>query len=84
MACGTLKDIIESPESITGDFLSGRREITVPKERRRGNGKFISVYGAKQNNLKNINVDFPQEKITVVTGVSGSGKSSLIHGILYP
>lgn len=84
VASGTLNDIISCPNSITGDFLSGRRQIEVPSLRREGSGKFISVYGARQNNLKNINVDFPLGKFIAVTGVSGSGKSSLINGILYP
>lgn len=84
VASGTLNDIISCPNSITGDFLSGRRKIDIPCRRREGSGKFISVYGARQNNLKNINVDFPLGKFIAVTGVSGSGKSSLINGILYP
>lgn len=84
VACGTLNDIIGNPKSITGDYLSGRRKIKLPEKRRKGNGNFLSVLGARQNNLKNINVDFPLGVLTVVTGVSGSGKSSLINGILYP
>ncbi|NCA93045.1 excinuclease ABC subunit UvrA, partial [bacterium] len=84
VACGTLNDIIGNPKSITGDYLSGRRKIKVPEKRRKGNGNFLSVLGARQNNLKNINVDFPLGVLTVVTGVSGSGKSSLVNGILYP
>jgi excinuclease ABC subunit A len=84
VACGTVNDIIGCPNSITGDFLSGRRKIEIPCRRRGGNGKFISVTGARQNNLKNINADFPLGEFIVVTGVSGSGKSSLINGILYP
>ena len=84
VAAGTVNDIISNPNSITGDFLAGRRKIERPGRRRAGRGEFISVYGAKQNNLKNINVDFPLGKFIAVTGVSGSGKSSLINGILYP
>lgn len=84
VACGTIDDIMSSPNSITGDFLSGRRKIKQPKERRKGNGNFLSVHGARQNNLKNINVDFPLGVLNVITGVSGSGKSSLVNGILYP
>ena len=84
VAAGTVNDIISNPNSITGDYLAGRRKIEIPCRRRAGSGEFISVYGAKQNNLKNINVDFPLGKFIAVTGVSGSGKSSLINGILYP
>ncbi len=84
VAAGTVNDIISNPNSITGDFLAGTRKIEIPCRRRAGSGEFISVYGAKQNNLKNINVDFPLGKFIAVTGVSGSGKSSLINGILYP
>ncbi len=84
VAYGTINDIMSNPNSITGDYLSGRRKIKIPDKRRKGNGNFISVIGAKQNNLKNINVDFPLGVLTVVTGVSGSGKSSLVNGILYP
>ena len=84
VAAGTVNDIIGNPNSITGDYLAGRRKIEIPCRRRAGSGEFISVYGAKQNNLKNINVDFPLGKFIAVTGVSGSGKSSLINGILYP
>lgn len=84
VACGSLNDIISCPNSITGDFLSGRRKIEVPYRRREGNGAFITVCGAKQNNLKDIDVTFPLGKFIAVTGVSGSGKSSLINGILYP
>lgn len=84
VATGTLQDIMNNEKSLTGLYLSGKREIALPQTRRTGEGKFLSVIGAKQNNLKNINVDFPLGCLNVVTGVSGSGKSSLINGILYP
>ena len=84
VAQGTLQDIIDTENSITGQFLSGKRKIALPEKRRIPTEKFLSVVGAKQNNLKNINVDFPLGCINVVTGVSGSGKSSLVNGILYP
>ncbi|HKL74308.1 MAG TPA: excinuclease ABC subunit UvrA [Clostridia bacterium] len=84
VASGTLDDIIGCPNSITGDFLSGRRKIPVPDNRRKSDGRYLSVYGAKQNNLKNVNVDIPAGLLTVVTGVSGSGKSSLVNEIIYP
>ena len=83
VAYGTPKDIIDNPKSITGDYLSGRKEIKVPKTRRKGNGDFISVKGATTHNLKNVNVDIPLGTLTCVTGVSGGGKSSLIIETLY-
>ncbi len=82
VAAGTPEEIAKDENSITGQYLSGRLKIEVPKKRRKGNGKFISVKGAKENNLKNINVKFPLGTYTVVTGVSGSGKSSLVNEIL--
>ncbi|MGN1042512.1 MAG: excinuclease ABC subunit UvrA, partial [Christensenellales bacterium] len=84
VACGTVEDIMNSPRSVTGDFLSGRRRITVPENRRMGNGKTLVVKGARQNNLKNIDAEFKLGALNIVTGVSGSGKSSLINGIVYP
>ena len=84
VAQGTVSDIIACPESITGDYLAGRREIKIPSTRRAGTGGLLTVKGARQNNLKNVTVSFPAGKITAVTGVSGSGKSSLVNGILYP
>ncbi|MGN1138506.1 MAG: excinuclease ABC subunit UvrA, partial [Ruminococcus sp.] len=83
VATGTVEDIKNSKESITGQYLSGLRKIPVPKERRKGNGYFLEVMGAEANNLKKINVKFPLGKFICVTGVSGSGKSSLINEILY-
>lgn len=80
---GKVKDILKCKGSITGDYLSGRRKVEIPTVRRQGNGKKLSVMGAKQNNLKNIKVDFPLGEFICVTGVSGSGKSSLINEILY-
>ncbi len=80
---GTVEDIKKCKESITGQYLSGKKAITVPKERRSGNGKKISIKGAAENNLKGIDVDVPLGKFVCVTGVSGSGKSSLINEILY-
>ncbi|MEO6397409.1 MAG: excinuclease ABC subunit UvrA [Tepidiformaceae bacterium] len=82
VAEGDIEAIKASPESITGAYLSGRREIPVPKERRLGNGKSIWVRGARENNLKNIDAEVPLGKLVAVTGVSGSGKSSLITDIL--
>ncbi|MBQ6281985.1 MAG: excinuclease ABC subunit UvrA [Bacilli bacterium] len=83
MAAGTPKEVMETPNSITGQYLSGKLKIDVPKKRRKGNGKFIEIKGCKENNLKNIDVKFPLGTFTCVTGVSGSGKSSLVNEILY-
>ncbi|MBQ3371291.1 MAG: excinuclease ABC subunit UvrA [Mogibacterium sp.] len=83
VAQGTVEDIKNCPESITGQFLSGKRHIAVPMVRRDGNGKFLEVLGAAENNLKNIDVKIPAGKLVLVTGVSGSGKSSLVNEILY-
>jgi len=81
IAVGTIDEIINNKNSITGKYLSGELTIDTPETRRKGNGKFIEVVGAKENNLKNINVKFPLGKFIVVTGVSGSGKSSLVNEI---
>ena len=80
---GTVDEIKSCEKSITGQYLSGKKKIEVPKQRRKGNGNIIRIFGAKENNLKNINVDIPLGKLVCVTGVSGSGKSSLINEILY-
>ncbi len=83
VAAGTPKQIMADKKSLTGAFLSGRRTIAVPEQRRKGNGKKLTVVGAKENNLKNIKVDIPLGCFVCVTGVSGSGKSSLVNTILY-
>lgn len=75
---GTPQEILKDESSVTGQYLSGRKQIPVPKSRRKGNGQFIEIFGAKENNLKNIDVSFPLGKMICVTGVSGSGKSSLV------
>ena len=84
VAAGPVEEIIKEPRSVTGMYLSGRKKIEVPKLRRPLDGRFITVRGARQNNLKNITVNIPVGVFTAVTGVSGSGKSSLINQILYP
>ncbi len=84
VAAGTPAEIMQDPNSITGAYLSGRKSIPVPSERRAGNGNFLRIFGARQNNLKNIDVEIPLGCFVCVTGVSGSGKSSLVNGILYP
>lgn len=82
IAAGTVDDIINCEKSITGMYLSGKRSIPVPEKRRKGNGKKLTVYKAAENNLKNIDVEIPLGKFVAVTGVSGSGKSSLVNEIL--
>ena len=84
VAAGTPKEVMQNPDSITGAYLSGKKRIHVPQNRRTGNGNFLTVKGARQNNLKNIDVTIPLGCFVCVTGVSGSGKSSLVNGILYP
>ena len=83
VACGTAEEVMNTPGSVTGDYLSGRKKIPVPTERRTGNGHLLTVRGAAENNLQNIDVSIPLGTFTCVTGVSGSGKSSLVNEILY-
>ena len=83
VANGNIASLIAEDSSITGQFLSGKRKIAVPKERRKGNGKFLEATGASLNNLKNINLKIPLGKLVAITGVSGSGKSSLINDLLF-
>ena len=83
VAAGTPEEVMKTPGSITGDYLSGRRKIPVPEHRREGNGKHLKIFGARENNLRGVDVDIPLGTFTCVTGVSGSGKSSLVNEILY-
>ena len=83
VAQGTPQEVMKNENSITGAYLSGKRKIEVPKTRRKGNGLYLEIKGASENNLKNVNVKFPLGKFICITGVSGSGKSSLINEILY-
>lgn len=83
VCAGTVDDIKSCEESVTGQYLSGRKKIPLPETRRKGNGNFLTIKGAKQNNLKNITVKIPLGTFTCVTGVSGSGKSSLVNEIVY-
>ena len=83
VAAGTPEEVMNTPGSITGEYLSGRRKIPDPRERQKGNGKLLKVFGAAENNLRHIDVEIPLGTFTCVTGVSGSGKSSLVNEILY-
>ncbi len=82
VAAGTPEDIMKNESSLTGAYLSGRKKIPVPEKRREGNGAYLTIKGARENNLKNVDVDIPLGKFVCVTGVSGSGKSSLVNSIL--
>ena len=83
VAVGTVEEIENAPDSITGQYLSGRKQVPIPETRREGNGLFLTVTGARENNLQGIDVEFPLGRLVCITGVSGSGKSSLVYEILY-
>jgi len=83
VAAGTPEEVMANPNSITGDYLTGRKKIPVPTQRRAGNGHYLKVFGAAEHNLRHVDVDFPLGTFTCVTGVSGSGKSSLVNEILF-